>query len=130
VLSADDYKGIRYRMIDGDAVRSPTDVEEGDLGRFNDGSLAALVIHGDMFVAATAGYFSNPLIVAPRAATVARVLHGAFTLPARPPPQRPALPPLPARPTTVLHVGVGVGRIGTGNGFRRSRTILPKPGGH
>jgi hypothetical protein len=56
VLSADDDKGIRYRMIDGDAVRSPTDVEEGDLGRFDDGSLAALVIHGDMFVAATAGY--------------------------------------------------------------------------
>jgi hypothetical protein len=50
--------------VDGDVLTTPKDPEEVDLGRFDDGSLAALVIHGDMFVAATAGYFSNPLIVA------------------------------------------------------------------
>jgi hypothetical protein len=64
VLSADDEMGIRYRMIDGDAVKSPVDVEEGELGRFDDGSLAALVLHDDMFVAATGGYTDNALVVA------------------------------------------------------------------
>ena len=64
VLSADDEMGIRYRMIDGDAVKSPTDVEEGELGRFDDGSLAALALHGDMFVAATGGYPDEALVVA------------------------------------------------------------------
>jgi hypothetical protein len=64
MLSADDENGIRYRVIDGDAVKTPADVEEGAVGRFNDGYFAALRLHGDMFVAAALGNPGGEIIVA------------------------------------------------------------------
>lgn len=64
MLSADDSEGIRYRMIEGEAVKTPTDVEEAPSGRFTSGSLAALRLHGQMFVAASMGDPGGEIIVA------------------------------------------------------------------
>jgi hypothetical protein len=63
-LSADDRAGIRYTRMEGDELTTPADVEEADLGRFDDGSLAALRLHGDMFVAASNGAPGGEIIIA------------------------------------------------------------------
>jgi hypothetical protein len=63
VLSADDEAGINYTSIAGEEMIASEGALEADRSRYDDGTIALLRIHGELFVAATPGYQGAELIV-------------------------------------------------------------------
>ncbi len=65
MLSANDTDGINYSSIAGGKLIASEQALVADGGRYTEGTIALLRIHGELFVAATQGWLGQELIVTP-----------------------------------------------------------------
>jgi hypothetical protein len=63
MLSADDEEGINYNAVAGEKVTASETALKADHGRYTDGALALLRVHGELLLAATQGWLGQELIV-------------------------------------------------------------------